>query len=711
MSHAVGLESTGGEPVALKSVALEGHLDGLFLRMAITQEYRNETGRNLEIVYTFPLAFGAILTKMEVTLGEKTMQACVIEKREAAERYEKAIDEGDTPILLEASSAGLYTANLGNVLDGEKLKLTIHYAQLLHFEQGRVRLHVPTVIAPRYGDAHREGGLALHESDAVDLLADYALHARIELAGDIARGKVGSPSHAIDTQVTENGLAVLLRSGATLDRDFVLTLSDLPGASFAVVAPDHDEQVVLATFCPELPERADPIALKILVDCSGSMEGDSMRQAQMALQGIAGRLDAKDYISYSRFGNACQHVLSTLCPYEDEMRLAFSRAVRHTQANMGGTEMAAALLSTLQDIVAPDAAPPANLLLITDGDIWNVDGVIQAALAGGQRIFAVGVSSSPAESLLRKLAEATGGACELVSPGEDMAAAITRVFCRMRGARAGKPHLVWDGEPLWQSRLPKALYSKETLHVFARFAQAPRSAPRLCWEVAAQTFEARAERLETVENRELARLGGARQMQTANPKEALALALKYQLVSAQTNLFLVHVREGEKATDLPMLHQVPQMLAAGWGGLSLVGAAFCCYMPSMSASDLFSREIAEKLIHALNTAAKTQTEWAKVLSSALAQIDATTLKPLNKRIRALAKSEGLPFETVWAIAAGFLEAQNEKLSPQVTRLMQAQSQGVDARKVKAVKAVLQDIIKHWRSRAYDIPSFLRKYAN
>jgi hypothetical protein len=43
--------------------------------------------------------------------------------------------------------------------------------------------------------------------------------------------------------------------------------------------------------------------------------------------------------------------------------------------------------------------------------------------------------------------------------------------------------------------------------------------------------------------------------------------MQYQLVSSETNLILVHERaEAEKAEDLPELHQVRPMLAAGWGG-------------------------------------------------------------------------------------------------------------------------------------------------
>jgi hypothetical protein len=52
---------------------------------------------------------------------------------------------------------------------------------------------------------------------------------------------------------------------------------------------------------------------------------------------------------------------------------------------------------------------------------------------------------------------------------------------------------------------------------------------------------------------------------------ALELALRHQLVTDGTNLFLVHRRVGDdKATDLPALQKITSMLAAGWGGTGSV---------------------------------------------------------------------------------------------------------------------------------------------
>jgi hypothetical protein len=77
-----------------------------------------------------------------------------------------------------------------------------------------------------------------------------------------------------------------------------------------------------------------------------------------------------------------------------------------------------------------------------------------------------------------------------------------------------------------------------------------------------------------VVDRTLARVAAARRIETATEAEQLKLALDYGLLTARTNLLVVHERaEGEKAKDLPELAQVAQMHAAGWHGLGTVHEA------------------------------------------------------------------------------------------------------------------------------------------
>ena len=152
------LSSTDGSVATLKSVHIEGRLDGLMLVLTSRQSYRNEGQNNLETVYIFPVPWGATLLALNAEIAGHRLAGTVLEKKQATERYEQAIDAGDTPIMVEQSAPGLYTANLGNLQPGEEAVIEIEHAQLLRFEQGQIRITIPTAVAPRYGDAQGAGG-------------------------------------------------------------------------------------------------------------------------------------------------------------------------------------------------------------------------------------------------------------------------------------------------------------------------------------------------------------------------------------------------------------------------------------------------------------------------------------------------------------------------------------------------------------------------
>ena len=54
-----------------------------------------------------------------------------------------------------------------------------------------------------------------------------------------------------------------------------------------------------------------------------------------------------------------------------------------------------------------ERGPQRDLMLITDGEIWDTTPVIDKARNSGHRIFTVGVGSAVAEAFVRELAQAT----------------------------------------------------------------------------------------------------------------------------------------------------------------------------------------------------------------------------------------------------------------------------------------------------------------
>jgi Ca-activated chloride channel family protein len=323
------------------------------------------------------------------------------------------------------------------------------------------------------------------------------------------------------------------------------------------------------------------------------MQGDSIEQAQEAMHELILRLSERDMVSYSKFGSTVVHTSNQLEKCTPRyIKNVLAKAVHETAADLGGTELNQALSSTFKISFAKAYTEGCDILLITDGDVWEIEEVVKQAKISNHRIFAIGVGSAPAESLLKDLAEQTGGACELVTPSESIAEAVLRMTQRIRSARTSSIAIEWGGEVLWQSKLPKQVFSDETIHVHARVKDKPTATPTLKWTVESLQSQEAAPSIDWNTTGALPRMvAGAEISSMSDEKVAEELALKYQLASKYTNLILIHVREEEdKAIGLPKLQKIKQMSAAGWGGLGTVQQSRVLYSMSASRSMRFGTD-------------------------------------------------------------------------------------------------------------------------
>lgn len=587
-------ETRDGEGLALEGVKAKGRVAGHMLDMTIEQRFKNPESTNVEVTYTFPLPWHAVLLGLEVELNGETLTGQVKAKVQARSDYEEALSEGNTGILVTVNADRSYTLELGNLLAGESCVIRLHYVQTLQPEQGSLRVTLPTTIAPRYGDVIRDGGYEPHAVPKVSATVEYPFEISLAIHGELVQAQIGSPTHKVAIRTipavgTKESFKteVSLAAQAWLDRDFVLVFDQLPHASLGLAAWDRFDEglgVVMASFTPKLPAREPlPVAMKILVDCSGSMAGDSIQAARSALQRILDELGEADRFSLSRFGDTVEHRSKAMWKGAPAALAASRRWAQKLQADLGGTEMNQAILSTL----ALPGTERNDVLLITDGEIQAIDTVVETARQSRHRFFVVGIGASAAEGLLRRLAQETGGSCEFVSPGEQVEPAIVRLYHRMRSPAVTRTRIEWpQGCRIHAaSELPESVFDGDDVTVFARLhadtAERLTQSVRLLGRVAGVEGEICLAELNAEfiadEANTLARLAASQrywQLKKASEqvpamlkKQLPELAEKYQLVTDDTSLILVKQRaEGLQAQDMPELRTVKNMLAAGWGG-------------------------------------------------------------------------------------------------------------------------------------------------
>ena len=582
LSATATLEPVDEARVALEAVNIQASLRGLLSEIVVSQTYRNLENRNIEAVYTFPLPLDAVLLELTLELNGKTLQGVVQATAEAEESYEDAIEAGDSALLLQQLEPGLFTVNVGNIQPNERAIVRFNYALLHRWQGDSLRLHLPTTIAPRYGNPST-AGLAEHQIPEFTLTADHGFSLVVEIEGDLAQASFECPSHPLAVAMNNGTRRLSLSGGSTLmDRDFILVIKEpfdtaIEAFCYRDNTSDNGSYVALASFHPDFLFRADqpqtPRYVKLVVDCSGSMSGDSIAQAKAALHEILALLQPNDYFNLITFGSRHKLLFAEPVTATETNIHQAAQFLNQLDANMGGTEIGSALQAAYNCGTAAELA--ADLLLITDGEVWPHEEVITAAQNAGHRIFTVGVGSAVSEAFVRRIAESTGGACELVSPRENMSERIVRHFGRIDQPQAAV-QVEWPQAPARQ--LPAKLetvYAGDTLHVFGWFNTPPVGEVRL-----KMTLKNGDDITQTVpvskvvcngenEPNNLPRVAAHSLLQTLDDDEAVALAVKYQLVTDHTSCVLVFDR-GEEAKGVPALRKVPQVLAAGWGGVGAV---------------------------------------------------------------------------------------------------------------------------------------------
>ena len=299
---AQALIGSNGEQVALSNVTISATMQDLLADVVISQTYQNREPDNIEAIYTFPLPLDAVLLDLQVDIAGRILKGVVVEKKSAEELYEETIEDGNSAVMLEELEPGMYTMNVGNLMPGESATITFKYAMLYHWADDKLRVYLPTTIAPHYGDSPHQP----HQIPAHSLTVENLFSLELKVFGSLKNAQFSCPSHDVTlSQLEDQTVVTLEMEQSVMDRDFILNVK-APSANrtFAICGKDKNGAAVITSFQPFFPGLQQPrsLDLVVMVDCSGSMAGDSMLQAKRALAGMIDALHPDDRLTIIAFG-------------------------------------------------------------------------------------------------------------------------------------------------------------------------------------------------------------------------------------------------------------------------------------------------------------------------------------------------------------------------------------------------------------------------
>lgn len=599
-----GLFAADGSPVPLLGVHFKGRLEGSALDLTVSHRFRNAEKAAIEAVYVFPLPEEGVVHGLVVRSGDRVIRAVAEEREKAFEIYDRALADGNGAFLLDQERPNIFHISVGAVSPGAEVVAETTVTLPVRVTGKELRLALPTTISPRYTPASMDAADRAEWERVTPPYArsvPYGVTLELEILAAEAIRAVDSPSHPLRVELDGSRAVIGLGAGVSaMDRDIVvrLELAAAPQAvAWASMRGERDHCRLEFAPVVEPPKDAPPRGVMFVVDCSGSMGGDSIREARRAVEICLRSLRVGDSFRILRFGSRMDDLTGGWRTFDQERLDDTAKKLRGMDADLGGTE----ILPALQDVFRDLALQAVDVVVLTDGQVSNEADVLEFVRRSRDRmrVFSFGIGAGSSEFLVRGLARESGGEAEFIFPGERIEPKVLRQFGRIQTPRVSDLSVDWAGRrveaapaafpPLFsgdawsltaRAKAGEAFRDGERVRVTGRTEAGP-----LEWEVAVRRVpEGGAlpmlwvrDRLRDLEER-FGAPSASRQKRPSDPSrsEAVGLAVEYGIASSLTSLVAVEERSDKEKTSGPLeLRRVPSAITRGWHGMGAVEEGMC----------------------------------------------------------------------------------------------------------------------------------------
>jgi Ca-activated chloride channel family protein len=440
----------------------------------VDQEFVNEHDWEVEGTYIFPIPQGASISRFVIWVDGEPMEGKILPAEQARKIYEDIVRERRDPALLEYIDQDAVQVRIYPIPAGGSQRIELEYSQVLEAENGMVRYLYPLNT----------------EKFSAKPLEHCSVH--VEVVSSQPLRSIYSPTHQdrifVQREGEKRAVVAYEQDDVLPDQDFELIYSfGREGIGLnLLVYPDLEgdrgsgrEGYFLLMASPGIKEEEIiPRDIVLVLDTSGSMEGEKLAQAKEAAVYVLGKLNPDDRFNVIAFSTGVSQFASQLQP-RDQVAEAVTWIGRREA--LGGTNINLALLEAVSfrnPTEDSNSARPLVLLFLTDGlptegvtDIGQILANIQANSTSYLRLFAFGVGDDVNTELLDSLAGENGGQVSYVRPGERIDEEVSGLYARIKAPVLTDLELSVQGvmvEEIYPPQLPD-LYSGGQIILAGRY--------------------------------------------------------------------------------------------------------------------------------------------------------------------------------------------------------------------------------------------------
>lgn len=437
---------------------------------------RNVGGSHAEAVLVLPLPYEAVVSSFQAEgVGSSEGMARLLPRDEARRIYDSIVAQVRDPALLEFAGWNLVRSSVFPIEPGGTQRVRLVFDHILEADGDRLDLVLP-------------------RSETMKATVPWTISVDIEGQRPIV--DTYSPTHEIrvrrdrpDRLTVDLGASPRAVSGPfrlSILREAVAGSADMAGfAASVMTTPDPSIGggyfLLLATLPPSRDEAvAGPREITLVLDRSGSMAGEKLRQARESALWLVDKLRPADSLNIIDYSTTVSGLFDSPQPLTPQNREAAQRYLQQLPAS-GGTNIHDALVEALMQQPAAGVATR-TIVFLTDGLPTvgrTVEAEIRAAVEKGnkhaRRIHALGVGTDVNAPLLDRIGDLTRGSTQYVTPGGAIAEPVQRLSRKLDGpaltdlalaesAGAGAKHL----SDVLPAQLPD-LHAGEQLVILGRY--------------------------------------------------------------------------------------------------------------------------------------------------------------------------------------------------------------------------------------------------
>ncbi|MDP2960520.1 MAG: VIT and VWA domain-containing protein, partial [candidate division Zixibacteria bacterium] len=347
----------------------------------------------------------------------------ILDREKAKRIYEEIVRRRKDPALLEYYNQGMFRARVYPIPAHGETRIKLGYSQILKLKNG--------LCEYKYSLSTEKFSQNPLESVKIDLVIN----------SDTPIKNVYSSTQEIRVEKESDRQVRVsyFEENTKPNKDFVLyyTLSEEEiGFNLLSYKDEKEGNFFMALFSPQLQRAEKPIRKKIifLLDTSGSMQGEKIKQAKNALIFCLNSLNPGDGFNLIDFDDRIKTFKERLLPVTKENINSGVKFIQGCEAD-GGTDINSALLEGLGELNPEDKT--SYIIFLTDGlptvGVTDIKKILENVKAknGSSRIFVFGVGFDVNTHFLDRLAKDNHATSDYVTPSEDIELKVSNFYKKM----------------------------------------------------------------------------------------------------------------------------------------------------------------------------------------------------------------------------------------------------------------------------------------